>query len=144
MNPEDLGSELRYSGDDNIGRVLNGLFCTDPVTTGDTGFHYPTIVSHLGAGALFRLHKILDQEAHDAKDEVDAAKGETDYSDLINRLRGEYRVPITDGLGPAGGEEPGNPKEFVRTFPTSPINKEAADAIETLLESAHRLESLLD
>lgn len=55
------------------------------------------------------------------------------YRDLIRRLRGEYRVPITDGLGPAGGDEPSNPEHFVRHFETTPIKKEAADAIEKLL-----------
>ena len=30
--------------------------------------------------------------------------------DLVKRLRGEYRVPITDGLGAVGsGSEPDNP-----------------------------------
>jgi len=53
-------------------------------------------------------------------------------TDLINRLRGHYRTPITDGLGPAGGEEPDNPHEHVRTFPVPPIHKEAAAEIERL------------
>lgn len=53
-------------------------------------------------------------------------------TDLVNRLRGHYRTPITDGLGPAGGEEPDNPLEHVRTFFTPPIQKEAADEIERL------------
>lgn len=52
--------------------------------------------------------------------------------DIVQRLRGHYRTPITDGLGPAGGEEPDNPNEHVRTFPTPPIQKEAADEIERL------------
>lgn len=56
----------------------------------------------------------------------------TDYSDLVSRLNGIYRIPITDGLGAAGGEEPGNSKEFVRTFEVPPIHKEAAAAIEAL------------
>lgn len=53
-------------------------------------------------------------------------------SDLVNRLRGEYRIPITDGLGAAGGEEPENDTEFVRTFPSTPIQVEAANEIERL------------
>ncbi len=53
-----------------------------------------------------------------------------DSEDLCRRLRGQYRIPIRDGLGAAGGEEPNNANEFVRTFPTSPIMHEAADAIE--------------
>ena len=55
-----------------------------------------------------------------------------DYADITRRLRGEIRVPITDGYGPAGGEEPDNPNEFVRTFETPPIQKKAADVIESL------------
>ena len=54
----------------------------------------------------------------------------SDVNDLIRRLRGEYRIPITDGLGAAGGDEPKNPNEFVRTFEVPPINKEAAALIE--------------
>lgn len=56
----------------------------------------------------------------------------TDYTELVERLRGIYRVPITDGLGPVGGDEPDNPHEFVQRFKTPPISKEAADAIEQL------------
>lgn len=51
---------------------------------------------------------------------------------LARRLRGEYRIPITDGLGPAGGEEPDNEHEFVRTFATPPIQKDAAATLEAL------------
>ncbi|MBS7812312.1 hypothetical protein [Roseococcus pinisoli] len=51
---------------------------------------------------------------------------------LKNRLRGIYRTPITDGLGPAGGEEPDNPLEHVHTFETVPIQHEAAAYIERL------------
>lgn len=54
----------------------------------------------------------------------------SDVNDLIRRLRGEYRIPITDGLGAAGGDEPNNPNEFVRTFDVPPVNKEAAALIE--------------
>ena len=53
---------------------------------------------------------------------------------LIQRLREEYRIPITDCLGAVGsGEEPDNPKEFVRKFETSPIQHEAALLIEQLV-----------
>lgn len=37
-----------------------------------------------------------------------------------------------DGLGPAGGEEPKNADEFVRTFNVPPIQKRAADIIDEL------------
>ena len=55
-----------------------------------------------------------------------------EYINLVQRLNGEYRIPITDGLGAAGGEEPDNQNEFVRTFETPPIQKEAAIAITIL------------
>lgn len=52
---------------------------------------------------------------------------------LVGRLRGQYRVPITDGLGPvATSEEPDNPGEFVTTFQTPPIQLAAANRIEEL------------
>jgi hypothetical protein len=56
-----------------------------------------------------------------------------EHTSLVQRLLGQYRIPITDGLGPAGGEEPDNPSEFVRTFETPPIQKEAAIAITSLV-----------
>lgn len=53
--------------------------------------------------------------------------------DLVKRLRGEYRIPINDGLGAVGsGDEPENPYEFVRRFDTAPIQHEAASRIEEL------------
>ncbi len=52
--------------------------------------------------------------------------------DIVERLRGIYRAPITDGLGAAGGDEPDNPHEFVRKFETPPIQHDAADEIERL------------
>lgn len=52
---------------------------------------------------------------------------------LVDRLRGIYRIPITDGLGATGGgEEPDNPTEFVRRFETPPIQNEAATVLEAL------------
>jgi hypothetical protein len=61
-------------------------------------------------------------------------------SDLIDRLRGIYRIPITDGLGAVGsGDEPDNPNEFVRSFPTTPIHKEAAEAIEECIAFSNEL-----
>jgi hypothetical protein len=58
-------------------------------------------------------------------------KGER-VMDIVERLRGIYRTPITDGLGSAGGDEPVNPHEFVRKFETPPIQHEAANVIERL------------
>lgn len=64
-------------------------------------------------------------------------------SDLVERLRGKYRVPITDGLGPAGGEEPDNGDFFVRSFPSSPLALEAAERISELEVERTRLMRLL-
>jgi len=61
--------------------------------------------------------------------------------ELVERLRGTYRIPITDGLGPAGGEEPGNADFFVRTFPTSPLAKAAADRLSEMDAENKRLKS---
>lgn len=44
-----------------------------------------------------------------------------DPATLCDRLRGVYRVPIRDGLGAVGGDEPNNPDQFVRSFTTPPI-----------------------
>lgn len=55
------------------------------------------------------------------------------YAELIDRLRGIYRITITDGMGPvSGSDEPENEKEFVRKFETTPICLEAAKALESM------------
>ncbi|PWJ81532.1 hypothetical protein C7441_11064 [Pseudaminobacter salicylatoxidans] len=60
---------------------------------------------------------------------------------LVDRLRGIYRIPITDGLGAVGsGEEPDNPNEFVRRFETSPIQHEAATTLLALSARAEAAE----
>lgn len=71
----------------------------------------------------------------DTQDSTPAAATPEYLSGLIDRLRGIYRIPIRDGLGPAGGEEPDNPNEFVRTFQTSPIQHEAATMLEILSQT---------
>jgi hypothetical protein len=48
--------------------------------------------------------------------------------DLINRLRGTYTVPVNDGAGLLDGKN-----TFTRSFTPSPINVEAADALERLI-----------
>jgi hypothetical protein len=53
-----------------------------------------------------------------------------DGLDIVDRLRGNVRIPITDGLGPV--TEGGNPDFFERSFPTSKLANEAADEIERL------------
>jgi len=63
-----------------------------------------------------------------------------DAKELCARLRGIYRIPITDGLGAVGaGMEPNNPDEFVRHFDTPPIHKEAATLIEQQAAEIARL-----
>jgi threonyl-tRNA synthetase len=58
------------------------------------------------------------------------------FSNLVDRLQGQYRIPITDGLGATGGgEEPDNPNEFVRNFPTPPIQHEAANVIQMMMDT---------
>lgn len=64
----------------------------------------------------------------------EAMMTDPDYKALVERLLGKYRIPIKDGLGPAGGEEPDNADFFVRTFPNSPLAREAAAAITALLK----------
>lgn len=58
---------------------------------------------------------------------------------LVQRLRGEYRIAITDGLGPAGGDEPDNANEFVRRFEVPQIQIEAATALTALQAENERL-----
>jgi hypothetical protein len=72
--------------------------------------------------------EVLKYRLADVRFHMPADSQTTD--DLVQRLRGHYSTPITDGLGPAGGEEPDNPYEFVRIFPTPPIQHEAADALD--------------
>lgn len=63
-----------------------------------------------------------------------------DVAGLMERLEGVYRVPITDGLGAVeGGEEPDNPNEFVRRFPTVPVQLEAASTIRAQAVEIERL-----
>ena len=65
-------------------------------------------------------------------------------ADLIDRLRGIYRIPITDGLGAVGGgDEPDNPNEFIRSFPVPPIHREAAAEIERLTAELASARALL-
>lgn len=65
-----------------------------------------------------------------------------EYTNLVQRLKGECRIPITDGLGAAGGEEPDNEDEFVRTFDVPPIQREAANIIDIIVaERDHALDA---
>jgi len=54
-----------------------------------------------------------------------------DYlSDLVNRLRGIYTIPVDDGAGLLDGKP-----TFTRRFEVSPISSEAADVVEALVET---------
>lgn len=67
-----------------------------------------------------------------------------DPTTLCDRLRGIYRIPIRDGLGPVGGgDEPENPDQFVRSFTTAPIQHEAARRIRALEAENARLRNAL-
>jgi hypothetical protein len=66
-------------------------------------------------------------------------------ADMIRRLRGVYRIPITDGCGAVGGgDEPDNPDEFVRSFQTPPIQLRAADTLDALTAEVRKLREALD
>lgn len=64
---------------------------------------------------------------------------------ITDRLRGHYRIPITDGLGPVGGDnlEPGNALEYVRQFWTPPIQHEAAAIIDAFRHEVTSLRAAL-
>lgn len=49
------------------------------------------------------------------------------HLDLVDRLRGQYHLPVNDGAGPLNGS-----MTFSREFPVPPIQKQAADEIERL------------
>lgn len=54
---------------------------------------------------------------------------------LVDRLRGQYHIPVNDGAGPLNGS-----MTFSREFPTPPIQKEAADLIEAMLAALQAVE----
>lgn len=92
--------------------------------------------AELGGGSPLEYHY---ERLQDLEDELKSRA-----ASLIQRLNGNYRIPIKDGLGPAGGEEPDNPLEFVRTFGTPPIQKEAAAEIVSLRETLEAAETALE
>jgi hypothetical protein len=61
--------------------------------------------------------------SHDTSPQTDAAA----LSDLTDRLRGIYRIPVNDGAGPLNGS-----MVFERRFETPRIHHEAADTIDRL------------
>jgi len=61
------------------------------------------------------------------------------HLDLVDRLRGQYHLPVNDGAGPLNGS-----MTFSREFPTSPIHKEAADEIERLRAELDAAKSFME
>jgi hypothetical protein len=59
-------------------------------------------------------------------------------SNLVDRLRGIYNVPVDDGAGLLDGKD-----TFTRTFPVTPICIEAANKIEQLEEVMHWAQAML-
>lgn len=80
-------------------------------------------------GRVSKMLRALSTELEAAKKALKRWEDIGDPKTIVNRLCGVYRTPITDGLGPAGGEEPGNPLEHVRTFEVTPIQHAAAKRI---------------
>ena len=62
-----------FSGEDNIGKVLNCMFAYRP---GDEEFHWKTIASHIELESAMRLIKLVRQIEKNAEDEFEAAKAE--------------------------------------------------------------------
>jgi hypothetical protein len=60
------------------------------------------------------------------------------HLDLVDRLRGNYHLPVNDGAGPLNGS-----MTFSRQFETPPIQKEAADEIERLREEIEHLNGII-
>lgn len=56
------------------------------------------------------------------------------HLDLVDRLRGNYHLPVNDGAGPLNGS-----MTFSRQFETPPIQKQAADEIERLRNGFHAI-----
>lgn len=52
---------------------------------------------------------------------------------LTDRLRGIYTLPVNDGAGLLDGKD-----TFTREFPAAPIQREAADAIDTMAEALRK------
>jgi hypothetical protein len=60
----------------------------------------------------------------------------SERTDIVDRLRGIYTVPVNDGAGLLNGKD-----TFTNTFPVPPINKEAANEITTLRERLAAVEA---
>lgn len=60
------------------------------------------------------------------------------HLDLVDRLRGQYHLPVNDGAGPLNGS-----MTFSREFKTPPIQHEAAAEIEKLRETLSELVDLM-
>lgn len=67
------------------------------------------------------------------------SQNEPRHLDLVDRLRGQYHLPVNDGAGPLNGS-----MTFSREFPTPPIQKEAAAEIEKLRTALREIEEISD
>lgn len=70
--------------------------------------------------------------------EESSPKTSVRHLDIVDRLRGQYHLPVNDGAGPLNGST-----TFSREFPTPPIQKEAASVIEALKEALKQAQPLL-
>lgn len=60
-------------------------------------------------------------------------------NDITERLSGIYTVPVDDGAGPLNGKT-----TFTQRYPTTPIQREAADYIDQLRMEIQNLGNLAD
>lgn len=58
----------------------------------------------------------------------------TKTTNLLERLRGNYTIPVNDGAGPLNDSD-----TFTRQFPAPPIQLEAATKIERLTRLIHAI-----
>lgn len=86
---------------------------------------------------------MTDIDIKELERENDARLDAMPLDELARRLNGEYRIPITDGLGPAGGDEPDNPNEHVRHHPVPPIQRAAARRLLSLSGKVERMRGAL-
>jgi hypothetical protein len=100
-------------------------------------------------------HNLVHQRSDGASLDLDVEKkmggrNMTDVTQILERLRGIVRIPITDGLGPvAGGSD--SPTEYVRQYdmppnypmPNSPLSTAAISAIENQAARIAELEAAL-
>lgn len=117
-------TQTKPLSDDELKRVRHGATFLDP------GGHWVpwqfTIKRLLATIDMLQQYQPLPTAPHDPKSVAELA-ALTDEQ-IVERLRGIYRIPVNDGAGPLNGST-----EFVREFFTGAIQHEAARRIEALL-----------